>query len=168
MGRLRCPNFCGTDGKPTFHLHAHLSSLATGGNHCTSIKELSRLGRMRTTGPFQNTEDGASFQSAPCRKQNRFVPVEPSLNTAIRFGLRRSSACTIHQFQRHGMLRVPKLACASVCNSSDGGTTRRSPVRRQNRLPYYKHTDLSVGVPRQQLLSCGGPPQTSRSSRRQQ
>jgi hypothetical protein len=52
-----------------------------------------------------------------CRKQNRFVPVEPSLNTAIRFGLRRSSACTILQFQRHGMLRVPKLACASVCDS---------------------------------------------------
>jgi hypothetical protein len=103
-----------------------------------------------------------------CRKQNRFVPVEPSLNTAIRFGVRRSSACTILQFQRHDMLRVPKLACASVCNSSEGGATRRSPVRRQDRLPYHKHKDLSVGVPRQQLLSCGGPPQTSRSSWRQQ
>ena len=103
-----------------------------------------------------------------CRKQNRFVPVEPFLNTAIRFRLRRSSACTILQFQRHDMLRVPELPCAAVCNSCERAATRRPPVRREDRLPHDKHPHLSAGLTRQQLLSCGGPPQTSRSCRRQQ
>ena len=31
----------------------------------TSFKEFSRLGMIRTTGPFQNTEAGASFQCMP-------------------------------------------------------------------------------------------------------
>ena len=102
------------------------------------------------------------------RKQNRFVPVEPFLNTAIWFLRRRSSACAILQFRRHGVLRVPELACAAVCNSSERAATRRSPVRRQDRLPYHKHANLSIAVSRQQLLSCGGPPQTGWSSWRQQ
>jgi len=66
------------------------------------------------------------------------------------------------------MLGVPELARAAVCNSSKRAATRRSPVRRQDRLPYDKHTHLSVDVSRQQLLSCGGPPQTGWSSWRQQ
>jgi hypothetical protein len=102
------------------------------------------------------------------RKQNRFVPVEPFLNAAIWLRLRRYSTCTILQFQRHDMLRVPKLTRAPVCNSSERAATRWPPVRCEDRLPYDKHTHLAVGVPRQQLLSCGGPPQTSWSSRRQQ
>ena len=103
-----------------------------------------------------------------CRKQNRFVPVEPFLNTAIRFRLRRSSACTILQFQRHDILRVPELACAAVCDSCERAATRWPPVRREDRLPHDEHLHLSTGLPRQQLVSCGGPPQTGWSSRRQQ
>src|SRR5258705_12829602 len=34
-------------------------------NQCRSFKEFSRLGTIRTTGPFQNTEAGASFQCLP-------------------------------------------------------------------------------------------------------
>jgi hypothetical protein len=100
--------------------------------------------------------------------QNRFVPIEPFLNTAIRFRLRRSSACTILQFQTHDMLRVPELARAAICNSRQRAATRWSPVRCEDRLPHDKHPHLSAGLTRQQLLSCGGPPQTSRSCRRQQ
>src|ERR1700680_1112354 len=66
------------------------------------------------------------------------------------------------------MLRVPELACAAICNSCERVATRWPPVRCKDRLPYDKHPHLSVGVPRQQLLSCGGPPQTGWSSRRQQ
>ena len=99
--------------------------------------------------------------------QNRFVPVEPLLNTAIRFR-RRSSACMILQFQSHHMLRVPELARSAVCNSCERAATRWPPIRCEDRLPYYKHPHPSAGLPRQQLLSCGGPPQTSRSSRRQE
>ena len=99
------------------------------------------------------------------RKQNRFVPVKPFLDAAIRFRLRRSSACMILQFQRHDMLRVPELARAAICNSRQHAATRWSPVRCEDRLPHYKHPHLSAGLTRQQLLSCGGPPQTGCSSR---
>src|SRR5258708_7222886 len=89
--------------------------------------------------------------------QNRFVPVELFLNTAIRFRLRRSSDCTILQFQRHDVLRVPELARAAVSNSCERAATRWPPVRCEDRLPHDKHTYLSVGVSCQQLLSCGPP-----------
>jgi hypothetical protein len=101
-------------------------------------------------------------------KQNRFVPIEPFLNTAMRLRLRRSSRCVIVQFRRHDMLRVPELAHSAVSNSSERAATRRPPVRCQDRLPHNQHAHLSVGVSRQQFLCCGGPPQTSRSCRRQQ
>ncbi len=102
-----------------------------------------------------------------CRKQNRFVPIEPFLNTAIRFRLRRSSASAILQFRGHDVLRVPELARAAVCNSCERAATWWPPVRCEDRLPHHEHAHLSVAVPYQQLLSCGGPPQTSWSSRRQ-
>jgi hypothetical protein len=100
--------------------------------------------------------------------QNRFVPVEPFLNATIGLRLRGSSGYAILQFRGHDMLRVPKLARAAVCNSCERAATRWPPVRREDRLPHDKHPHLSAGLPRQQLLSCGGPPQTSRSSRRQE
>jgi hypothetical protein len=64
------------------------------------------------------------------------------------------------------MLRVPELARSAVCNSSERAAARRPPIRWQDRLPHNEHPHPSVVVPRQHLLSCGGPPQTSRSSRR--
>ena len=102
------------------------------------------------------------------RKQNRFVPIEPFLNAAIRLRLKRSSGCVILQFRRHDVLRVPELARSAVCDSPQRAATRRPPVRREDRLPYHKNPHLSVGVSLQQLLNCGGPPQTGWSSRRQQ
>ena len=98
------------------------------------------------------------------RIQNRFVPVETFLNAAIR--LRRSSACAILQFRGHDVLQVPELVRAAVCNPCERAATRWPPVRCEDRLPYHEHAHLSVAVPSQQLLSCGGPPQTSRSSGR--
>jgi len=100
--------------------------------------------------------------------QNRFIPVESFLNTAIGLRLRRSPGCVLLKFQRHDVLRVPELPSAAVCDSSERAATRRAPVRLEDRFPYHEHTHLSISVPRQELLNCGGPPQTSRSSRRQQ
>ncbi len=102
------------------------------------------------------------------RKQNRFVPVEPFLNTAIRFRLIGTPCWAIFQFRRHTMLRVPELARAAVSNSCERAATRWPPVGCEDRLPHHERAHLSVAVPCQQLLSCGGPPQASRSSRRQQ
>jgi hypothetical protein len=106
------------------------------------------------------------FPARTCWIENRFVPVEPLLNAAIGLRLRWSSVCALRQLRGHSMLRVPELTHAAVRDSSECAATRRAPVRCEDWLPHYEHTDRSVGVLRQQLLSCGGPPQTSRSSRR--
>jgi hypothetical protein len=82
------------------------------------------------------------------RIQNRFVPVEPFLNAAIRFRLRRSSGCTNLQFRGHDMLRVPELTHSAVRDSSERAATRRSPVRWEDRLPHDENPQLSVAVPR--------------------
>src|ERR1700736_6338828 len=79
--------------------------------------------------------------------QNRFVPVEPFLNAAIRLRLRRSPGCATLQFPGHDMLWVPELTHSAVCDSSERAATRRPPVCRKDRLPYDEHTHLSVNVP---------------------
>jgi hypothetical protein len=83
------------------------------------------------------------------RIQNRFVPVEPFLNAAIRLRLRRSPGCATLQFPGHDMLWVPELTHSAVCDSFERAPTRRPPVRRKDRLPYDEHTYLSVNVPSQ-------------------
>ena len=62
------------------------------------------------------------------------------------------------------MLRVPELPHSIVRDSCERAATRRPPICCEDRLPHDQHSQLSVAVSRQQLLSCGGPPQTSRSS----
>ncbi len=62
------------------------------------------------------------------------------------------------------MLRVPELPHSIVRDSCERAATRRPPIRCEDRVPHDQHSQLSVAVSRQQLLSCGGPPQTSRSS----
>ena len=100
------------------------------------------------------------------RKQNRFVPVEAFLNAAIRLRHWCSSTRAVLQFRGYDVLWIPKLAHPATRDSSERAASRRPPVRREDRLPYDEHPHLSAGVPCQQLLICGGPPQTSRSSRR--
>jgi hypothetical protein len=46
-------------------------------------------------------------------------------------------------------------------------TPRRAPTRREDRLPDHQHMHFSVAMPRQELLGCGGPPQTTWSCRGQ-
>jgi hypothetical protein len=63
-------------------------------------------------------------------------------------------------FQRRGydMLRVPELPHLIVRDSCECAATRRPPIRCKDRLPHDQHSQLSVALPRQQLLSCGRPP----------
>jgi hypothetical protein len=80
--------------------------------------------------------------------QNRFVPVEPFFNAAIRLRLRRSSGCANLQFCGHNMLRVPELTHSPIRDSSERAATRRSPVRWEDRFPHDEHPQLLVAVPR--------------------
>jgi len=80
--------------------------------------------------------------------QNRFVPVEPFLNTAIRLRLRRSSGCAILQFRGHNMLRVPELTHSAVRDAAERAAARRAPVRWEDWFPHDEHAQLSVAVPR--------------------
>jgi hypothetical protein len=80
--------------------------------------------------------------------QNRFVPVESFLNAAIRLRLRRNSGCAILQFCGHHMLRVPELTHSTIRDSSERASTRRSPVRWEDRFPHHEHPQLSVAVSR--------------------
>ena len=66
------------------------------------------------------------------------------------------------------MFRVPELARSAIRDPSERAATGRPPVGRENRLPHHEDAHLLIGVPSQPLLGCGGPPQASWSSRRQQ
>ena len=66
------------------------------------------------------------------------------------------------------MLWIPELARSAIRNSSERAAAWRPPVRRKDRLPHHEHAHPSIRVPRQQLLSCGAPPQTGRSRWRKQ
>jgi hypothetical protein len=100
--------------------------------------------------------------------QNRLIPIKPFSNAAIRPRRRRSSGCQILQFRGDDVLWVPELTRSVISDTSERPGAWRPPVRREDWLPHDEHPHLSICLPRQQLLSCGGPPQTSGSSRRQQ
>jgi hypothetical protein len=66
------------------------------------------------------------------------------------------------------MLLVPELGDTAVREAAKRGRGWRAPVSRQDRFPHGEHSDFGVRVPIKHLLDCGGPPQTDRSSWRQQ
>ena len=62
----------------------------------------------------------------------------------------------------------PKTAGSDGQESVPRYSAGRFPVRRKNRLPNNEYAHPLVRVMRKKLLRCGRPPQTARSSRRQQ
>lgn len=62
------------------------------------------------------------------------------------------------------MIRIPELPCPAVRDATESAAAWRTPVRREYWLPHDEHLDLAVGLPRQQIFGCGGPPQASWSS----
>src|SRR5882762_4727682 len=95
-----------------------------------SMRFVQRVLQARNDANYRTVPKHKSRSILPMRAgwiQNRFAPRRtlPFLNTAIRSRRWRSSGCMILQFQRHDMPRVPKLACAAVCNSCEPAATRR-------------------------------------------
>ncbi len=91
-----------------------------------SMRFVQRVLQARNDANYRTVPKHKSRSILPMRAgciRNRYVPIERFLNTAIRFR-RRSSDCMILQFQRHDMLRVPELPCATVCNSCERTATR--------------------------------------------
>jgi hypothetical protein len=66
------------------------------------------------------------------------------------------------------MLRIPELAHPAIADTPQRAAARRAPVRREDGLPHDEYIQLAVGLARQQIFGCGGPPQARRSSRGQQ
>ncbi len=66
------------------------------------------------------------------------------------------------------MLGIPKLPRALVRDSRHRTAAGRPPIRGQDRLPNNQNAHLLLPVASQELLHCGGPPQTYGSSGREQ
>jgi len=93
------------------------------------------------------------------------VPENAVTCAAFWLGLR----CTgiFRKLLRHPVLWVPDVFRAWVGDSPQNRTSWfRIPA--ENRFPNCKDAHLSVGIPLQNTLYCGGPPQTSCSSWREQ
>src|SRR5258708_6894032 len=94
-----------------------------------SMRFVQRVLQTRNDANYRTLSKHKSRSILPMRAgwiQNRFVPVERFLNTAIRFRRQRSSGCMILQFQRHDMPRVPKFACRRNGEFSSGFDKRRA------------------------------------------
>jgi hypothetical protein len=94
--------------------------------------------------------------------------MESLLHAAVGRWLARFLLRDPSEFLRHKMFRVPKLPRSAVGNTRQRAPAWRSPVSRKNRFPYDKHSHLLVRVMHKELLCCGRPPQTTRSSWGQQ
>ena len=66
------------------------------------------------------------------------------------------------------MVWVPELPYATIIHAPKRACARRAPIRGQNRFPHREYRDMAVRMLLQNLTDCGGPPQTSRSSRREE
>jgi hypothetical protein len=120
----------------------------------------------------QDSNDGTipkngSWRVLPLRArriENRIIPEEPFIYAAFRLWLSRFRAHHSAQLLGDEMLWVPELFCSTVRDSTQSARTRRSPVRRQNRLPHDQNMQFLVCIFLEKLFHCGGPPQTCRSS----
>jgi hypothetical protein len=97
--------------------------------------------------------------------ENRFVPVDSSLHAALGMWLVRFLHCEPAQRRRDYMTWVPKLSHPRVRYSRQRSPTWRTPVRWEYGFPYDQDAYLRIAIPTQEFLCCGGPPQTSWSSR---
>ena len=109
-----------------------------------------------------------SITPADLRRVKRdLIPMESLPDAAFRQCLARFLLREPTEFRRYQMFWVPELSRATVGNSRQRTSAWRSPVGRENRFPDNQHSYLPVRVMRKELLCCGRPPQTTRSSRRQ-
>lgn len=65
-------------------------------------------------------------------------------------------------------MRIPELANSAIRDSCERAGDWRTPVGGQDRFPHNLDAQIPLGMFRQKLLGCGGPPQTCWSSGREQ
>ncbi len=95
------------------------------------------------------------------------IPKNSIRKTTIRLRLRLAGVSG-HPIRDETFL-IPKLPRALVRQPAERGTRWSSePVHRQDRLPNDEHCQVCIRMLLQHLFGCGGPPQTTRSSGRQQ
>ena len=115
-------------------------------------------------------EDGRSWYTVvpPCtlRVDSDEIPQIACAHTAFVFRLWRPSVRG-HLFCEE-VTWIPVLLHAGIGGTTKREGRRRAKVGRQNRLPHHEHARGGSWVRRQDRLNCGGPPQTLRSSRREE
>ncbi len=104
---------------------------------------------------------------ACCRRvSGRQIPEEPFAIATVRVNIAGDfgflDSC------RENMAGVPELSDAAIIETIQHTRARRTPIGREDRFPNREHNNRAFGVLLQNRLDCGGPPQTSRSSRREQ
>ena len=103
----------------------------------------------------------------PGGKKNGSIPVDPVVKTTVRFWLRRLLPRDVLERTGHDVVRVPKLPDAQIREAPKRDAAWRPPIGCENRFPNYEYTHFLAWKPSEKFLDCGGPPQTSSSSRRQ-
>lgn|ERR1700682_2637490 len=96
------------------------------------------------------------------------IPKESSVYAAGGLYLRWLGGGSAIQLLGDKMLWVPKLNGSLVYDSSKGAGAWRGEIRRQDRLPHDQNAESGVRMAGKKLFDCGGPPQTCRSSGREQ
>ena len=109
---------------------------------------------------------GPILPTSAARIEERVVPIEAFVYTAGRFGLRRLLFRDLIQRRGDKVMRIPKLAHASVGHSRQRAAARGSPVSGEYRLPDNEDADVAIPLARKKSLGCGGPPQANGSSGR--
>jgi len=136
-------------------------------DQCSSSNHFSYCGMMsavdRSKAPMQ-----AHPSSAVRKSKESFIPIEVLLHTAGRFRLWRLALCHLIQRSCYDALRIPELLHSPIRDSGECAAARWPPVGRQDRFLNNQNRYLTLWVPRQELLSCGSPPQAARSRRRKE
>lgn len=88
--------------------------------------------------------------------------------TVTALGLRLRTTGVLRELLRNQVLRIPDLFNAGVGDPPQDATAGLPPIRREDRLPHCKDLYLGAWIPAQNTLDCGGPPQTCRSSWREE
>jgi hypothetical protein len=119
-----------------------------------------------------DVDDGAvkqrrGWQTVPpanaLRVNGRKIPQQLLSDATVLFGLRRLRV--VGDALGQGVLAVPVLPDPRIRESTQDRRGRRGPIGWQHRLPDRVHANVARLVLLQNLFDCGGPPQTSGSSR---
>ena len=96
------------------------------------------------------------------------IPLYPPLRAAFRLRMARIRLQLPPELPREEVVLIPILRHPRVGQPRQHRSPRTRIVRRQDRLPNRKHTNVRVGILPQHIFDCGRPPQARQSRRRKQ